>query len=189
MKAILVSGLLLLSGMLGNSYAHQQKEAYITLLFNERTGNLEVSHRFLLHDAEHGLALILQGAGDLSIDPLTQKRFADYVQQHFSMKNANDELLLLSTVGHEVEGKYFWVYQEMVAPKTTQLKLKHSALHELWPSQTNHINVEKDGWVKSVRLQKADAERWQSIELGQAERKTKKPEQGSGFKFDLAVKS
>jgi hypothetical protein len=151
--------------MLSVSHAHQQKEAYITLLFNERTSNIEVSHRFLLHDAEHGLALILKGAGDLSSDEITQQRFADYVQQNFSLRNADDKALSLTTVGHEVEGKYFWVYQELSIPETNELKLKHTALHELWPTQTNHINVEKDGWVKSVRLQKIDSSRWHSIKI------------------------
>lgn len=165
MKSLLLTCLLTLSSMLGVSHAHQQKEAYITLLFNERTSNIEVSHRFLLHDAEHGLALILKGAGDLTSDEITQQRFADYVQQNFSLRNADDKALSLTTVGHEVEGKYFWVYQELNIPATNQLKLKHTALHELWPTQTNHINVEKDGWVKSVRLQKIDGSRWHSINI------------------------
>ena len=165
MKSLLLTCLLTLSSMLGVSYAHQQKEAYITLLFNERTSNIEVSHRFLLHDAEHGLALILKGAGDLTSDEITQQRFADYVQQNFSLRNADDKALSLTTVGHEVEGKYFWVYQELSTPETNELKLKHTALHELWPTQTNHINVEKDGWVKSVRLQKIDSSRWHSIKI------------------------
>lgn len=165
MKSLLLTCLLLLSSLLSSSNAHQQKEAYITLLFNERTGNLEVSHRFLLHDAEHGLTLILKGAGDLTTDEATQERFAKYVQQNFSLRDANDETLDLVTIGHEVEGKYFWIYQERSIPKTSAVKINHSALHELWPSQTNHINVEKDGWVKSVRLQKIDAKRWHSISL------------------------
>lgn len=165
MKALLFTCLLTLSSMLGVSQAHQQKEAYITLLFNERTGNLEVSHRFLLHDAEHGLALILKGAGDLTTDEATQERFANYIQGTFSLRDSTDKDLQLSPVGHEVEGKYFWVYQELVNPKTSELKLKHSALHELWPSQINHINIEKDGWVRSARLQKSDAKRWHSIRL------------------------
>jgi hypothetical protein len=165
MKTVLLTCLLLFSTLLSSSYAHQQKEAYITLLFNERTGNLEISHRFLLHDAEHGLALILEGAGDLTTDSVTQERFATYVQQNFSLRNADAKPLELSTVGHEVAGKYFWIYQEAPTPKTANIKIKHSALHELWPSQTNHINVEKDGWVKSVRLQKVDAKRWHSISL------------------------
>ncbi|MFT6100040.1 MAG: hypothetical protein ACJAYF_002591 [Arenicella sp.] len=148
-----------------NSIGHQQKEAYISLLFNPRTGNIEVSHRFLLHDAEHGLGLVLDGAGDLSVDPLTQQKFSQYVQQHFAVATDDNEPIVLESVGYEVEGKYFWVYQEAKIPNTETLKLRHSALHELWPTQTNHINVEKDGWVKSVRLQKENDSGWHAIDL------------------------
>jgi len=148
-----------------SSFAHQQKEAYISVLFNQRTGNMEVSHRFLLHDAEHGLSLIIKDAGDLSTDAATQENFSEYVQKHFEVANSESQTIKLKPIGYEVEGKYFWVYQETAIPDTSELKLKHSALHELWPSQTNHINIEKDGWVKSARLQKENGARWQTISL------------------------
>ena len=163
-RLILVSALVL-SSFASTSFAHQQKEAYISLLFNPRTDNIEVSHRFLLHDAEHGLNLVLDGAGDLSTDNATQEQFFTYVQQHFKMATDDGQLIQLVPVGYEVEAKYFWVYQETKIPTTKSLKLQHSALHELWPTQTNHINVEKDGWVKSVRLQKGDDSRWHTIRL------------------------
>lgn len=165
LKRVLANTLLLVLFATNSGFAHQQKEAYISLLFNERTNKLEVSHRFLLHDAEHGLARVIDGAGDLSIDDVTQKKFSEYVQRHFKARSQNDEPIELSPVGYEVEGKYFWVYQEADIPDTKELKLKHSALHELWPAQTNHINVEKDGWVKSVRIQKKDGFKWQRITL------------------------
>ncbi len=165
MRTLAFVGALVLSCMLSISNAHQQKEAYISLLFNQRTGNMEISHRFLLHDAEHGLSFILKGAGDLSADELTQQRFFDYIQQHFKARDNDDRDLPLKPVGYEVDGKYFWIYQESKIPDTEVIKLKHSALHELWPSQTNHINIEKDGWVKSLRLQKQDNDRWHSINL------------------------
>ncbi len=164
-KKALASALLLVLFTANSSFAHQQKETYISLLFNQRSGKLEVSHRFLLHDAEHGLARVIDGAGDLSVDETTQKLFFDYVQTQFKARTQNDEDIELSPVGYEVEGKYFWVYQEANIPNTESLKLKHSALHELWPAQTNHINVEKDGWVKSVRIQKKDNYRWQTVNL------------------------
>jgi len=135
------------------------------LLFNERTGNLEVSHRFLLHDAEHALSRVLKGAGDLNNDTSTQEQFFEYVQQNFQIESSSGQAIELRPVGYEVEGKHFWVYQETKIPDTTTLNLRHSALHELWPNQTNHINVEKDGWIKSVRLQKHDNKRGQSIDL------------------------
>lgn len=164
-KKVLASALLLVLFTTNSSFAHQQKEAYISLLFNQRTDKLEVSHRFLLHDAEHGLARVIAGAGDLSIDEATQEKFFEYVQTHFKARTQGDEPIELSPVGFEVEGKYFWVYQEANIPNTEALKLKHSALHELWPSQTNHINIEKDGWVKSVRIQKRDNFKWQTVSL------------------------
>ena len=131
-----LSTLLLMLITCSSSFAHQQKEAYISLLFNQRSGNLEVSHRFLLHDAEHGLAHIVNGAGDLSTDEETQQRFFNYVQGHFQVRSNNEQLIKLTPLGFEIEGKYFWVYQEAPIPKTDSLQLKHSALHELWPAQT-----------------------------------------------------
>ncbi len=165
MRHLILICILVLGSYASNSIGHQQKEAYISLLFNPRTGNIEVSHRFLLHDAEHGLGLVLDGAGDLSVDPLTQRKFSEYVQQHFAVASDDNEPIVLESVGYEVEGKYFWVYQEAKIPNTETLKLRHSALHELWPTQTNHINVEKDGWVKSVRLQKENDSGWHTIRL------------------------
>ena len=165
MRRLYIVCALVLSCLTSTSFAHQQKEAYISLLFNDRTGNMEVSHRFLLHDAEHSLGLLLNNAGDLNTDKATQEKFFEYIQQHFKVTSADDQNIELTPIGYEVEGKYFWVYQESSIPDTDSLKLKHSALHELWPSQTNHINIEKDGWVKSVRLQKIDNDRWHSISL------------------------
>ena len=165
MCRLILVGALVFIALLNTSFAHQQKEAYISLLFNQRTGNMEVSHRFLLHDAEHSLGAVLDSDGDLSVDKATQEQFFKYVQQHFKARTEDDTEIVFSPVGYEVEGKYFWVYQEANAPATNALKLKHSALHELWPSQTNHINVEKDGWVKSLRLQKADDAKWQTVSL------------------------
>jgi hypothetical protein len=165
MRRLIFICTLVLGSYANNSLGHQQKEAYISLLFNARTGNIEVSHRFLLHDAEHGLGLVLDGAGDLNVDPLTQQRFSEYVQQHFAVATDDNGLIVLKPVGYEVEGKYFWVYQEAKIPNAKTLRLRHSALHELWPTQTNHINVEKDGWVKSVRLQKENDSHWHIIRL------------------------
>jgi hypothetical protein len=165
MRRLVLVCALVLSVFASTSFAHQQKEAYISLLFNQRTGNIEITHRFLLHDAEHGLSLLLDGAGDLSIDELTQKKFFEYVQKHFAAATDDDQVIALVPVGYEVNGKYFWVYQEAKIPNSETLKLRHSALHELWPTQTNHINVEKDGWVKSVRLQKDNDSSWHTIRL------------------------
>ena len=151
--------------MLGSAatLAHQQKEAYITVLFNPHTGNLEVNHRFLIHDAEHALNISFQNINDLHSNQLTQERFALYLQKHFALADGEGNLLGLATVGYEVEGKYFWLYQEITDPNAGILRVRHSALQEIWPSQINQINIEKDGWVRSVRLAKDDG--WQELSL------------------------
>jgi len=146
-------------------YAHQQNEAYITLLFNEQSGNLEVSHRFLIHDAEHVLDFLFNENNDLSTDLKTQERFAGYIQNNFSLAGNNEKVFTLNTVGSEVDGKFFWVYQEMLIPKVSSLKIKHSALQEVLPEQINHINIEKLNVVRSVRLDKSDKDHWKIINL------------------------
>lgn len=144
--------------------AHQQKEAYTTMLFNERTGNLEVSHRFYVHDAEHALAKALKKKADLSLDGDSMLEFADYVRNSFKVKVSDEEELEFETVGQEIDGKYFWVYQEVpIDAEFDTFQLNMTALQEVWPKQINHINLEKDGKVRSVRLNKQEP--WQSIEL------------------------
>lgn len=132
-------------------FAHQQKTAITTVLFNPRTDNIEIMHRFVMHDAEHAVKEIFDKDADILKSPETQQRFADYVGKRFSVANANGEPLPLSQVGFEVEGKFFWVYQE-----TKQLEnhdaliVQHNALRDLWPKQTNTVNFEGLGKIKTL---------------------------------------
>lgn len=163
-RLVLFLNALLLMLMCSSVSAHQQKEAYTTMLFNERTGNLEVSHRFYLHDAEHALAKALKKKADLSLDAVSMLEFAEYVRNSFKVKISDEEELVLETVGQEIEGKYFWVYQEVPVDESIQsLQLNMTALQDVWPKQINHINVEKKGKVRSLRLSKD--KKWQEIEI------------------------
>lgn len=144
--------------------AHQQKEAYTTVLFNNNTGNIEVSHRFYIHDAEHALGRILKKHTDIIKSDETQKDFANYIQQQFRLGDENKQLLELGSVGYEIEGKFFWVYQEIKQPKTIKsVYIQMRALQEVWPGQINQINVERDGKTRSVRL--SDDDDWQKLTI------------------------
>lgn len=146
------------------SLAHQQKEAYTTVLFNDRTGNIEVSHRFYIHDAEHALAKLLDKRADIMSNEQTQTEFAQYIQQQFRLADSNESMLELGSVGFEIEGKFFWVYQEISKPKDiTGVYLKMRALQDIWPAQINQINVEYKGKTRSVRLSFEDE--WQLINI------------------------
>lgn len=133
--------------------AHQQQAALTRVLFNARSGNLEVMHRFVLHDAEHAVRALLDPEADLLASAAAREQFADYVQKHFSLLGDQGNPLPLQYVGQEVDGPFLWVYQEMPLPADlSSLGVIHDALRELWPQQNNLVNIERDGRVQSLNF-------------------------------------
>lgn len=165
---ILLGFVLLLSA---HASAHQQKEAYTSVIVNPRSGMLEIQHRFYLHDAEHAAQRILGNSTDLLSDPVGREAFAYYAIGSFALKDAQKHELALSYVGNEIEGKYLWVYQETPLSGTMDsFYIKMTALQELWPGQTNHINIERREaddklHVSSARLQMQSD--WQLVSFEQ----------------------
>ena len=123
--------------------AHQLKAAITTVLVNERTGNLELMHRFYLHDTEHAVEKLLGGHADILKNESDQLRFAQYVSERIALKTPKDKMLGLNLIGAEVDGKFFWVYQETKIPTPlVKLAMKHSALRDVWSEQVNMVNFE-----------------------------------------------
>ena len=146
--------------------AHQQKEAITRVLFNPRTGNIEIMHRFLLHDAEHAVKELVDVKADILGSASTRQAFANYVYQRFAISDQDGQALPLSPVGQEIEGRFIWVYQETPIPAALSvLHITHNALRDIWPEQINLVNVERDGNLKSATFQ-ADS-REMTIELQQ----------------------
>lgn len=134
-----------------NVHAHQQKAAITTVLFNKRTGNIEVMHRFNMHDAEHAVKALFDGEADIIGDHKTQEKFAQYVIDRFSMMDSSGNALALRQVGFESEGKHFWVYQELPKPDSLEgLQVAHNALRDLWPTQVNTLNIEGQGRIRTL---------------------------------------
>ena len=133
------------------AFAHQQKAAETTVLFNKRSGELEVMHRFYLHDTEHAVQSLFDKHADILDSDKTQQQFANYVAKHFLTRKLTDEAMPLSDVGYEVEGKFFWVYQSTKLPNELKgLKLYNGALRDLWPTQINMVNIEGKGKVRTL---------------------------------------
>ncbi|WDE05096.1 hypothetical protein SG34_027990 [Thalassomonas viridans] len=150
---------LLLITMANTALAHQQKAAETTVLFNKRSGQLEVAHRFYLHDTEHAVQSLFDKKADILNSADTQQKFADYVAQQFYLRTLADEKLPLTKVGHEVEGKFFWVYQDTKLPAETKgLKLYNGSLRELWPTQINMVNIQGQGKVRTLYF--SDDKEW-----------------------------
>jgi len=133
------------------AFAHQQKAAETTVLFNKQSGQLEVSHRFYMHDTEHAVQTLFDKHADIIDSEKTQQQFADYVAKQFLVRSLDNKAMPLSEVGFEVEGKFFWVYQETKIPEQISgVKLFNGALRELWPTQINMVNIEGKGQVRTL---------------------------------------
>ncbi|MDX1537382.1 DUF6702 family protein [Arsukibacterium sp.] len=146
-----VLSLLLLVCCCGQLAAHEMKTALSKVLFNSRTGNIEVMHRFYVHDAEHGVKQLFDKNADLLNNKQTQQLFNQYVAEHFSLSSLAGEPIALSLVGGQLDGRFYWVYQEAaIVPDLRGLTIQHSSLQQLWPAQVNTVNIEGRGEIRTL---------------------------------------
>lgn len=136
------------------AFAHQQQAALTRVLFNPRSGNVEVMHRFLVHDAEHAVRQLLDPEADLIASAEAREQFATYVRERFILLGSEGNTLPLQYVGQEIDGIFLWVYQEMPIPQALpSLSVIHNALRDLWPEQNNLVNIERNGQVQTLNFQ------------------------------------
>ncbi len=138
------------------AHGHRLKNAFTTVLFNDRSGRLEVMHQFYLHDAEQVATEIvgsLTGTGATLFESAEDRqRFAIYVHERFSLYDKAGERLPLTLRGAEIDGDFLWVYQAMRLPEPPleTFAIEHRALRDLWPDQVNTVNVEGRGPIRTL---------------------------------------
>ena len=143
---------------LSTVWAHQKKTAITTILFNERTGNIEIMHRFLIHDAEHAVKQIRGDSfgeqANIIASENTRQAFSQYVSERFSILDHNGELLELTLLGSEIDGGSIWVYQETPIPADLQsMSIRQNALRDIWREQVNRVNIERNKTTKTLIFQ------------------------------------
>ena len=153
--ALRFGGILLGLLVISTGEAHQQKNAVTRILFNENTGNIEVMHRFFIHDAEHAAGLIFGERQMLAESRESRELFSSYVINRFSIeasfREGNSKVLGLSYVGEEVDGQFLWVYQEIPAQDDiTAFTIVNLTLRDVWSDQSNLVNIERDGRIYSL---------------------------------------
>ena len=109
----------------------------------KRSGNLEVAHRFIVHDAEHTLRKATGRKAGLVESREAQAAFANYVAERFALRRDDQRPLELTLVGQEIEGGYLWVYQETPLPKPpdTGFTIENRILQDVVKGQVNRVNV------------------------------------------------
>ena len=136
---------------------HQEKAAITQILLNERSGHLEIAHRFYIHDAEHAVKLITGNKLDIFASQEAGAAFYAYVTHHFDLF-IKDQPVELAAIGFEIEGNFFWAYQEMLLTEPVQsIQVRHTSLQEFWPDQVNTLNFESGtGQVKTAVFEGTD---------------------------------
>ena len=134
--------------------AHQLKASVTTVLFNKRTNNIELMHRFYLHDTEHAVEHLFDGNADILSNKEDQKRFADYVESHIALQTLGGKPLELKDVGAQVDGKFFWVYQEVTIPEGIHgIRMSNGALRDLWPAHPAQGQSSVQQWQAAAEQQ------------------------------------
>lgn len=131
--------------------AHQLKVALTSVALNARSGEVEVIHRFYVHDAEQAVHLLGGMQGDIQRDADLRNAFARYVGRHFVLADESGTPLPLTLVGAEIDGEFLWIYQTLPGDLWPRIALAgDSALQGLWPEQVNRINIRRDGRVHTL---------------------------------------
>lgn len=143
--------------------AHRAPGSVSTIEFNPRSGMTEIVHRLHLHDAELGVASVLEDPS-LSLSNLKSRaRVALYASERFELK-AGDEPLTLDIVGAEISGDYLVVYQEREGRLSGRIDIRDDILRDAFPRQVNQVNIDSRGTVRTLSFSGED--RWKSFDFG-----------------------
>ena len=141
------------------AYADRERLSFSEVSYNQGSELLEVTHRLHLHDAQQALT----GEGLLSTPDLTPLRaraaLALYVANQFKI-NRGETLLLLETLGAQIEGNYIYIYQQ-AAMKTEpqQLTIHCEILQSIFSDQANHVNVKLKQSLTTLTFVKGEREK------------------------------
>jgi len=126
--------------------AHEQKLAMTEILINDRTGLVEVAHRFILHDAEAALNARSAANVDLVASADDRAEFAAYVAASFQLLAPRFPPPHLTVIGTEIKDGSIWVYQEMpIGSGADMLIMRHDALRDIWSEQVNAVIIRRNG--------------------------------------------
>lgn len=121
--------------------AHPRKEAETEITYNPNTDKVEIVHRFRLIDAENAVQNFYDRNFDIVNDPAAQASFGEYVEERFTLKGRNQNIVL-NFVGGEIDDGWVWIYQETdPLPEDGLYILRADALMDLYPKQVNIVNV------------------------------------------------
>ncbi|MCF2906970.1 hypothetical protein L1285_01255 [Pseudoalteromonas sp. DL2-H2.2] len=159
MKDRLIAALALF--WLNTATAHQIKAAMTTVLIDPGSAQLEVMHRFHLHDTEHAAEELFGEDTDLFNNESDRARFAQYVDNTVAFKDESGKTIPLTLISGSIDGQFFWVIQRAPVPATlNRLQMRHDALRDIWPAQVNMVNFKTHNTVHTLHFNADDGWLW-----------------------------
>ena len=133
------------------AWAHRQKQALTTVVWNKRTKLLQVTHDIFAHDAE----VVLAQLGRISTPDITGLRaranLALYTQEKFALKTLDGQDIPLSILGAETNTTYAHVYLEAkLSARPKGLVVTNTLLQDTFLDQINQVNVTLGSDVQTI---------------------------------------
>lgn len=141
--------------------AHQIKAAMTTVLVDPSNEQIELMHRFYLHDTEHAVEELFGEDTDLFQNESDRNRFAKYVHNTVELKDETGQAIPLTLYSGNIDGQFFWVIQRAPMPATlSHLQMRHDALRDIWPTQVNMVNFKIQQTVQTLHFNGDDSWLW-----------------------------
>ncbi|XPF92690.1 DUF6702 family protein [Colwellia sp. RE-S-Sl-9] len=137
-KSIII---LLFWGVAATAAAHSYFFGITDLTLNESSKKIEIIHQFTAHDFENAISELKQ----INFSPEHKQYEAfiqEYVEKHFTLSFANQELKL-NFIGIEVKRGNIFIYQEVGFKNYLPgLLVKNDLLVNTYPKQINTLNFQ-----------------------------------------------
>lgn len=138
-------------------FAHPFYVSICQVDYNNTNQSIEISIKTFADD----LLLGLENVGVTKIylgeereDPKADQYIYDYLQSKLQF-NVNGEDYDFNFVGYEFENDVVWIYLEIVNVKTlSEIEITNCFLTEVYDSQSNIIQINNGGEIKSLLLTK-----------------------------------
>jgi hypothetical protein len=133
--------------------AHELKMALSTVIVNEVRGELELTHRYYLHDVEHAVTHLFGDEADVFSNETIQNKFIEYVYERIQLQQSNGVLLPLFRMGIRIDKSFLYVYQRSFLPdKVMQLSMQNTVLRDVWNTQINLVNFKKNNVTRTLHF-------------------------------------
>ena len=140
------------------SWAHRSHNTLTQVSVNAHSGTWEFTHVIHYFDSELALYKLSEGKETDLLKKKSQARIALEIENKIQWFKPSGEALKLITIGTEVAGDNFLVYQEISAPQNRGLYVVISHLfHNIFNDQSNTFSLQIANKLNVIELNELNA--------------------------------